>query len=127
MRSRRFWRPLIGVVAAYAVAGQTLLIALAGLTLAANAADAGLPGFELCHHGAQDAPDLPARAPNDSGCSHCIFCFAGSHHALVTPPAALFHSVDVEIINVRCAPESQSAPRLSAYSIASPRGPPFAA
>ena len=34
--SKRFWRPLVGVVVAYTVAAQSLLIALGGLTLAAH-------------------------------------------------------------------------------------------
>src|SRR4026207_2042220 len=55
--SRRFWRPFIGTVAAFAVAAQTLLIAF-GLTLPARA-DVGVSIFELCPHGRRAAPAAP--------------------------------------------------------------------
>ncbi len=84
--SRRFWRPLIGTVAAFAVAAQTLLIVF-GLTLPARA-DVGISTFELCQHDAQDAPSAPTGDPAAAACAHCIFCFAGSHHAAVEPPCS---------------------------------------
>ena len=45
--SKRFCRPLMGIIVAYAVAAQSLLIALGGFTLPAQADD-GTPAFELC-------------------------------------------------------------------------------
>lgn len=124
--SKRFWRPLIGVVVAYAVAAQSLLIALGGFTLPAQA-NKSVPAFELCLHGGQNAPDLPAGNPSHSGCTHCIFCFAGSHHALIGSSPVLFTRVDVEITHAQWAADTRHPPRLSAYSIASPRGPPLRA
>lgn len=123
IRSKRFWRSLIGVVVAYAVAAQSLLIALGGFALPAHANE-GVPGFELCLHSGQTPPVLPAGIPGHPGCSHCIFCFAGSHHALIGSPPVLFHRVDVAIIDAPKAADKHCFPRLCAYSIASPRGPP---
>lgn len=122
-RFDRFWRPLIGVIAAYAVAAQSLFIALGGFALAAHAND-GPAAFELCLHDGQNVPDLPVGAPNHPACSHCIFCFAGSHHALIGSPLALFHRVDVAMIGAVTAPDKHCLPRLCAHAIASPRGPP---
>ena len=59
VKSKRFLRPLIGIVVAYAVAAQGLLIALGGFSLPANVGG-DTPAFELCLHDAQDAPELPA-------------------------------------------------------------------
>ncbi len=126
MRSKRLWRPLIAIVVAYAVAAQSLLIALGALTLAAHAYE-GLPTFELCLHGGHTTPDPPAGNPGPPGCNHCIFCFAASHHALVGSPPVLFHHVAAEIIDLPAAADKHCRPRLSAYSIASPRGPPLRA
>ena len=121
--SRRFWRPLIGVLVAYAVAAQTLLIVLGGFSLPAQAHD-GAPGFELCLHDNQGMPDLPAGSPDHSGCTHCIFCFAGSHHAVVGAPPGVFHRAHVEIVEAPWAADKRVLPLLPAHSIASPRGPP---
>jgi hypothetical protein len=123
---KQLWRPLIGIVVAYAVAAQSLLIAIGGFSLAAHA-DLATPAFELCLHDSQGAPALPAEAPAHPGCSHCIFCFAGSHHALIGSPPVLFSRVDVAVIDVPLAADKHGPPRLSAYTIASPRGPPLRA
>jgi hypothetical protein len=118
-----FWRPLIGIAVAYAVAAQSLLIAVGGFSFPAQA-DTGAPGFELCLHHGQTAPDLPAGAPGHPGCSHCIFCFAGSHHALIGSAPVLFQRVDGEIAHRPWVADKHAPPRLAAHSIASPRGPP---
>ena len=97
-KSNRLWRPLIGVVVAYAVAAQALLIALGGFSLPAQAHD-GAPGFELCLHDSQAVPELPAGNPDHYGCTHCIFCFAGSHHAVIAAPLVVFHRAYVEIVD----------------------------
>ena len=123
---RRFLRPLIGIVAAYAVAAQSLLIALGGLNLAAQASELQ-PGFELCQHGSQGAPDLPIGAPGGPGCTHCVFCFAGSHHALVGSPPFAFVRVHAGTVDVPWIADKHAVPGLPAYSIASPRGPPLRA
>jgi hypothetical protein len=122
----QFWRPLIGVVVAYAVAAQSLLIALGGFSLPTHA-DAATPGFELCLHDSQSAPALPAEAPAHPGCSHCIFCFTGAHPALIGEPPVLFARVDVKIIDAPAVADRPGPPLLSAYTIASPRGPPLRA
>ncbi len=123
---KRVWRPLIGVVVAYAVATQSLLFALGGFTLPAYA-DQSAPAFELCLHDAQGAPDLPAGNPDHNGCTHCIFCFAGSHHALIGSPPVLFQRVSIEIIDTPLVGHQHRLPHFPAYSIASPRGPPLRA
>jgi hypothetical protein len=68
VKSKRFLRPLIGVVVAYAVAAQSLLIALGGFALPAHA-NADPAAFELCLHDAQGEGDLPAGTRDQSGCS----------------------------------------------------------
>lgn len=124
---KRFWRPLIGIVAAYAVAAQSLLIALGGLNLAAQAQAKELqPGFELCLHAGQSAADLPIGNPGSPGCAHCIFCFAGSHHAVVGASPFVFVRLDAGIIDAPWIADKHVC-GLSAYSIASPRGPPLRA
>jgi hypothetical protein len=122
-KSKRFFRPLTGIIVAYAVAAQSLLIAVGGFYLRANVGD-DAPAFELCLHDAQDTPALPAGNPNHTSTAHCIFCLAGSHHAAIgTTPVAL-HRVHVETDAPRAA-DRQHLPRLPAYSIAIPRGPPL--
>jgi hypothetical protein len=116
---------LIAVVAAYAVAAQTLLVAFAGVSLAAKAANT-VPAFELCHHDATGVPRLPADGPRQSGCNHCILCFAGSHHPLAAPPV-LLHRIDVDIAIVRWASEIATTTCRPAYSIPYARGPPLCA
>ena len=89
-----FWRRLIVVILAHAVAVQALLIALGGFSLAANA-DQSKPAFELCSHDANGATQSPTRIPDQSDCTHCIFCFAGAHHAVIGAAPAVSHRVNV--------------------------------
>jgi hypothetical protein len=124
LRNRRFWRPLTGVVVAYAVAAQSLLIVLGGFALPAQAHDA-VPAFSLCLHGSQGASELPAGTPGHSGCTHCIFCFAGSHHAVIGAAPAVFRRVDIKIAVAASVATEWPRPIAPAYSIASPRGPPL--
>jgi hypothetical protein len=120
--SRRRCRALIALVVAYAVAAQSLLIALGGFALAAPANDT-VPAFELClHDGA--APALPVGAPTHAPCSHCIFCFAGANHAVIGSPTALAHSANFAIVEVSWTADKYSPPSVAEHSIASPRGPP---
>jgi hypothetical protein len=104
-----FWPPLIGTVAASAVAAQTLLIAF-GLAIPARA-DADTPTFELRLR-------VPAGDPGVAACGHCIFCFAGSHHAAIRPPPAGFERVDAAIAAAFPAAGRPPGPRLAAHSIA---------
>jgi hypothetical protein len=107
------WRPFIGIVVAYAVAAQSLLIVLGGFSVLAQA-DTAAPAFELCHRDA-GAPGLPTNAPGHPGCSHCIFCFAGSHHAVMGTPPGLFTRLDAAVIEVAAIPDI--AERLGDQSI----------
>jgi hypothetical protein len=122
VKSERFLRPLIGVVVAYAVAVQSLLIAVGGFSLPTHASE-GAPTIELCLHGADGAPLLPAGNPDHSACTHCIFCFAGLHHAVIKASPAVFHRVAVTIV-VPLTADTHGLPPSPPYSIGSPRGPP---
>ena len=124
VKSKRFVRPLIGVIVAYAVAAQSLLIALGGSSVPANVGD-DAPRFELCLHDAQDAPEMPAGNPDFSDCTHCIFCFAGAHHAVISTAPAVFHRVNVAMVVVPRLGDTFGLRRLTRYTIASPRGPPL--
>lgn len=122
-KSRRLGRPLIAVLVAYAVAVQSLLIVLGGFSQLARA-DAVGPAFELCQHEGTGAPASPARAPDHSGCYHCIFCFAGAHHALIGSSPLLSQRADVAVVDVVRMVDAHGLPGPSAHSIAEPRGPP---
>ena len=121
----RFWRSLLSIVVAYAVAIQSLLIAVAGFSLPADAGE-NAPAFELCLHDTSGAPELPASKP-DSGCTHCIFCFAGAHHAVIGTAPAIFHRIDVAMVVVPWRGDASASTRLTRYTLPSPRGPPFSA
>jgi hypothetical protein len=120
----RFWRSLLSVVVAYAVAIQSLLIAVGGFSLPADAGQ-NTPAFELCLHDAAGEPALSASNPDQSGCTHCIFCFAGAHHAVIGTAPAVFHRVNVAMVVVAWPGDSSGPRRLARYTIASPRGPPL--
>ena len=62
-KGTHFWRALLSVVVAYVVAAQSLLIAVAGFSLPADAGQ-NAPAFELCLHDASSAPELPASNPD---------------------------------------------------------------
>lgn len=123
--SKRFWRPLIAVVLAYALAAQSLLITIGGFAAIAQA-DTGATPFVLCAHNSEGAPAQPANAPAP-GCNHCIFCFAGAHHGVIGSPPVLLARAGTSVVDgMRVAP-AQVAPPLPDHSIASPRGPPLRA
>ena len=118
-----FWRRLIAVVLAHAVAVQALLIALGGFSLGAGA-DQSKPAFELCSHDANGATS-PAKLPDNSGCTHCTFCLAGAHHAVIGTTPSPFHRVNLAMVVVPWLGHSSGLRRLTRYTIASPRGPPL--
>jgi len=120
----RFWRTLLSVVVAYAVAVQSLLIGVAGFSLSADASQ-NAPAFELCLHDTSGAPEAPAGNPDRSGCTHCIFCFAGAHHAVIGAAPAVFHRVYVAMAVVPWLGGASGLRRLTRYAIANPRGPPL--
>jgi len=119
----RLWRPFLGVVVAYAIAIQSLLTVLGGFAPAAQI-DSAVIGLELCHQDAQAPVEVPAKNP-DPGCAHCILCFAGAHHAVISTASAVFHRVNVAIMVVSWLGETFDLRWLTRYAIASPRGPPL--
>jgi len=121
-----FWGRLVVRVVAYALAWQGFVVGLGQFSLSPNG-DQAVPSFELCLHDVGDKTPAPTRTPDHSACALCIFCFAGSHHALASPPVALFHNARVQFVDVAWVQQDQTEPRLSAYSIAHPRGPPLSA
>jgi hypothetical protein len=118
----RYWRALLSVIVAYAVAVQSLLIAVGGSSLPADAGQ-NTPALELCVHGASGAPEMPA-SDHDQ---HCIFCFAGAHHAVIGTAPAVFHRVNVATVMVPRLGDTSGLRRLTRYTIANPRGPPLSA
>jgi hypothetical protein len=119
----RLWRPFLGVVVAYAIAIQSLLTVLGGFAPAAQI-DSAVIGLELCHQDAQAPVEVPAKNP-DPGCAHCILCFAGAHHAVISTAPAVFHRVNVAIMVVSRLGETFDLRWRTRYTIASPRGPPL--
>jgi hypothetical protein len=111
---------------AYAVAAQSLLIAVGGFSLPAQAND-GAAGFELCVHESSGSVEQPAKAPGSAACTHCVFCFAGSHHAVLQAPHFVFHAAYVDVADAIKPADRPLLLGPPAYSIASPRGPPLAA
>jgi len=124
--SKRLWRSLLSVVVAYAVAVQSLLIAVGGFSLPVGSGE-NTPAFELCLHDTSGTPSLPADKPDLSGCTHCIFCFAGGHDAVLGAAPAVFHRVNVAMVVVPSLDGASGPRRLTRYTIASPRGPPLGA
>ena len=122
--SKRLLRSLICIVVAYVVAAQSLLIVLAGFSFPAHATD-NASGFERCVHESQGASKLPGGNPDYSGCTHCIFCSAGPHHAVIGAPLLSFHRAYVEVVGIPWVADQQIIRRCPAHSIASPRGPPL--
>jgi len=118
------WRRLIGAVLVHAVAVQALLVAVGGFSLTANA-DQSPPAFELCSHDANGATHSPARLPDHSGCTHCIFCFAGAHHVVICATSSAFHRVNVATAVVQSRGETFGLRRIIRHTIAAPRGPPL--
>jgi len=122
----RLWRSLLSVVVAYAIAIQSLMIAVAGFSVPAEASQNG-PAFELCLHDTSGAPALPADKPDLSGCTHCIFCFAGAHHAMVGAAPAFFGRVELAAVVVPWLGNERSIALITRHTIANPRGPPVVA
>jgi hypothetical protein len=122
----RCWRTLLSVVVAYAVAIQTVLIAVGGFS---EPADAGqnASAFELCLHDVSSTPEVPAGKPDLSYCTHCIFCFAGAHDAVIGTEPAIFHRVNIAMLVAPWLGDQSGLTRPTRYTIASPRGPPLSA
>ena len=131
-RSNRFWRSMVGLVAAYALAFQGILIGFSGAQLAATPYDHAAAGFELCltgaHDGIQDDSGSPAAPAMPQHLDHCTFCFAGVHHCALDA-ASQSHAGYVAFgPGSALAGATRSRPSsASDYSIARPRGPPVSA
>jgi hypothetical protein len=120
----RVWRSLLSVAVAYAVTIQSLMIAVAGFSLPVGVGQNG-PAFELCLHDASGAPALPADKPDLPGCTHCVFCFAGAHHAVLGTASAVFHRANMALVVLPWRGHAPPPRRLVRYTIAPPRGPPL--
>jgi hypothetical protein len=126
MISKRSRRTLISIVTAYAVAAQSLLIALGGFSFVAVAGEI-TPPFELCVHTKQDVPEQPTNVPDGAPCAHCIVCFTGSAHALIRSTDILASRIDAEVTIFRRVGDQSPLSGQFAHSIANPRGPPLSA
>ena len=124
VRPGGFWRWLIAVVLTHAVAAQLLLVVLGGFSLASNA-EQSAPAFELCSHDANGATQSPTKIPDQSGCTHCIFCFAGAHHAVIGTARTFFRRVNVAMVVLPWLGDASGLRPPARYTIASPRGPPL--
>jgi hypothetical protein len=124
-RSNRFWRSVVGLVAAYALALQGILIGFSGAQLAATPYDHAASGFELCLNGSQDGSGSPAIPQH---LDHCLFCFAGVHHCALDAATQSYVGYGSFGQGSALAGATRSRPSDSSkYSIARPRGPPISA
>src|SRR5437660_82721 len=91
-KSARMRRCVIAIVISYAVAIQSIIAGFPGIALPGGA-DENVSVFELCHglNGDQNLPSTPSGIPGHIGGNHCIFCYAGSHVALGSPPPDVYH------------------------------------
>jgi hypothetical protein len=127
-RSNRFWRSVVGLIAAYALALQGILIGFSGAQLAATPYDHAASGFELCLNGTQDDSGSPAAPAIPQHLDHCLFCFAGVHHCALDAVAQSHAGYDSFGQGSALAGATRSRPSDgSKYSIARPRGPPISA
>ena len=119
---------MIGLVAAYALALQGILIGFSGAQLAATPYDHAASGFELCLNGTQDDSGSPATPAIPQHLDHCLFCFAGVHHCALDAAAQSHAGYGSFGRGNALAGATRSRPSYaSEYSIARPRGPPVSA
>jgi hypothetical protein len=125
----RLWRPVVGIVAAYALVVQSLLIGILGATLAARAAGAdALPGYELClshDAGTANSPDNPAEHSNCT--AHCLLCIAGGQKVVLAPANVPLGRIGVAVISIRWEAYDWRNPPAFCNPVARQRGPPLAA
>jgi hypothetical protein len=131
-RSSRFWRSVIGLVAAYALAFQGILIGFSGAQLAATPYDHAAAGFELCLNGTQDGIQDESGPPGTPAIpqhvDHCVFCFAGVHHCALDATSQSHAGYDNFGHGSALTGATRSRPSYASdYSIARPRGPPISA
>ena len=121
-KMRRFWRRLVGGLAAYAIALQA---ALSGLGLATLAASANVPTAAICSVHAADPADGRSRPANDPWLCPCAAtCMTTGSIVLSDAPAiaALARGVVLPAVLSRCG--SAAVPRLTAHGPQIPRAPP---
>jgi hypothetical protein len=123
-KGTHFWRALLSVVVAHAIAAESLLIAVAGFSMPADAGQ-NAPAFELCLHDTSGTPELPASKPDLSDCTHCIFCFAGDLDAVIGTAPTVFYRIKVAMVVAPWLSDLSGLRRLTRHTIASPRGPPL--
>jgi hypothetical protein len=123
-RSARLWRPVLGIVVAYAIAAQSLLITLGGFALSPQA-DQAAPTVVLCHHVDEGTAPAPPGKSRHAGCTLCVFCFASAHVAVIGTQPILLRRISVETIGAPPAAGGQRLPGIAPHSIAEPRGPPL--
>jgi hypothetical protein len=123
------WRPVLALVAAYALVLQMLLLGAVGATQAAHAAGGTVADTIICltHEGL--ATPAPSDAPDEhSGCAtHCVLCAGGLHAAALPPLGASLGLVSAtgEVVRWHRPDWLVSGPFHN--SVAQPRGPPLAA
>jgi hypothetical protein len=126
----RIGRRIVVAALVLALAVQGLSVALAGAALAGKLSkDSPWPGFELCQHDPNSAPDpSPGLPASDVDCDkHCIFCLVAGTHILAAPELSLsllfFTVAEVgwSLTERHFAPWSTRNPN------ARPRGPPLPA
>ncbi len=87
--SAPIWRRLIVGALCYALALQSIAIAVAGSRLAADAAGGGDWTISALCRSDATLPASPADTPHRSaGNDHCVFCVAGGTHLLGAPDSA---------------------------------------
>ena len=124
--SGRLWRSILGVLVSYAIAIQGLFVGLTGYAVSATA-DQASPFFQLCLNGSKTAPSSPEEVPGHVGHDGCMLCFAQATPALCGAPPGGFFRIDVEADCIRHTVDAERVGPSFPYSIARPRGPPFAA
>jgi hypothetical protein len=121
---------VVGIVAAYALFVQSVLIGILGAGLAAHAADGNAaPGYELCLSHTTDTAQAPADSPAEhSNCTaHCLLGVAGSLKAALVPPELSLGRIGVAVSAIRWETRDWQIPRGLHNPVARQRGPPLAA
>jgi hypothetical protein len=120
---------VVGLVAAYALAIQGILIGFSGAQLAATPYDhAAGAGFELCLNATQDNSGSPVTPAIPQHRDHCTFCFAGVHYCALDAAAQSHADYDTFGQSSALAADTGSLPPgVAEYSLARPRGPPVSA
>lgn len=122
-------RAAVGLIAAYAIALQTLFTALAPLPAHAKAAD--IAGLHILCFGSGNAaqsdngdPDAPAPA---SGKFHCVLCGAFAAAAAILPYGVAEPTPQLAVSAFRFVPAPDVAPEHHAVCAGSARAPPLTA